>query len=76
MNKKIIIPIVLVVIIVVAICVAKFLETRTEEANANNSVGEALTGFTDIPENFEIEDAIERGYFVIDGRKDENKCRK
>ncbi len=34
---------------------------------------EELIGFTDIPQNFEIEDAIERGYFVIDCRKDENK---
>ena len=38
-----------------------------------NEEDEELIGFTDIPQNFEVEDAIERGYFVIDGRKDKNK---
>ncbi len=73
MNKKIIILIISIVIIVIEICVVKVFEKRTTEVSTNNAVAETLTGLKDIPENFAIEDAIEKGYFVIDGRKDENK---
>ena len=73
MKKKIMILIILIIMIAILIFAIKGLKKETNEVSIDNSVVEELSSFTDIPEKFEIEEAIQRRYFVIDGRKNENK---
>ncbi len=77
MNKKTLIIFgLLVIILVIAIkgydLIIKKGEDNSELTETVNNI-EEIKGFTDIPQNFEIEDAIASGYFVIDGREDSDK---
>ena len=73
MNKKIVIILILVIIVIIALFFITKKDKIINEVTETTNLTEEIKGFSDVPQNFEIEKAIESDYFVIDGRENSDK---